>query len=186
MFERFTASARQALVEAQHESRSMGHGYIGTEHILLGMLKDTDSLGADVLASAGVTYDAARASVAEVVRPGLDADALATLGIDLHSVREAVEDAFGSGALDDAMAGRKRGRRRCRPGGGPPFTPRAKKVAELALREALTLGVSFIGTEHLLLGILREGNGVASVVIARLAPGVDVRTLVLQRLRRVS
>jgi ATP-dependent Clp protease ATP-binding subunit ClpC len=121
VFERFTDRARRVLVLAQEEARLLNHSFIGTEHILLGLIHEGE---------------------------GVAAKALESLGISLEAVREKVEETIG-------MAGTA-------PSGSPPFTPRAKKVLELSLREALQLGHSYIGTEHMLLGLVREGEGVAA------------------------
>jgi hypothetical protein len=130
VFERFTDRARRVLVLAQEEARLLGHGFIGTEHVLLGLVAERD---------------------------GVAAKALERLDVSLDAVREEVEAIVtGSGATS----------------GSPPFTPRAKKVLELALREAMQLGHNYIGTEHLLLGIIREGEGVAVAVLVRL--GVEL------------
>jgi ATP-dependent Clp protease ATP-binding subunit ClpA len=127
MFERFTDRARQALVLAQSEARALNHDYVGTEHILLGLLDEERSLAAR---------------------------ALAALDVGLDAVRDQVKETVGVGSWA--------------PSGHIPFTPRAKKVLELSLREALLLGDDYIGTEHLLLGLLREGDGVAAQVLVRL------------------
>ncbi len=127
MFERFTDRARRVLVLAQEEARLLNHSFIGTEHILLGLIHEGE---------------------------GVAAKALESLGISLEAVREKVEETIG-------MAGTA-------PSGSPPFTPRAKKVLELSLREALQLGHSYIGTEHMLLGLVREGEGVAATVLVSL------------------
>ncbi len=127
MFERFTDRARSVLTLAQEEARLLNHSFIGTEHVLLGLLREHEGVGAAALTNLGVSYGAAREKVVEAV------------GV--------------SGSMS---------------GGSPPFTPRAKKVLELALREALQLGHSYIGTEHLLLGIVSEGQGVAAAVLAGL------------------
>jgi ATP-dependent Clp protease ATP-binding subunit ClpC len=124
LFERFTERSRQVLVLAQDEARHFKHNYIGTEHILLGLLREGDGLAAQVLAGFDVTLDEVRSQVARLVGEG---------------------DEIASGQI--------------------PFTPRAKKVLELALREALQLQSSFIGTEHLLLGIARENQGVAARIL---------------------
>jgi len=131
VFERFTDRARSVLVLAQEEARLLNHSFIGTEHILLGLIHQGDGVGAVALESLGITLDA---------------------------VRQKVEETIG-------MAGTA-------PSGSPPFTPRAKKVLELALREALQLGHSYIGTEHILLGLVREGEGVAATVLVGL--GADL------------
>jgi ATP-dependent Clp protease ATP-binding subunit ClpC len=132
MFERFTDQARRVVVLAQEEARLLGHGYIGTEHVLLGLLAEGDGLAAQALAALEVSLDAAREQVAEIIGKG-------------------------SG----------------QPGGHIPFTPRTKKVLELSLREAQRLGDSYIGTEHILLGMAREGEGVGVQVMDRLGASKD-------------
>lgn len=124
MFERFTERARQVLVLGQDEARAMKHHYIGTEHILLGLLREEEGLAARVLESLDLTADEVRVRVVRIV----------------HEGDEVVE-------------------------GQIPFTPRARKVLELALREALSLGHNYIGTEHVLLGLVRENEGVAARVL---------------------
>ena len=163
MFERFTDDAREAVTAAQTEAGILRHGWIGTEHVLLGVLA-TDGGGARLLAGFGVDAAGVRDDVVRIVGRGeddIDPDALATLGIDLDEVRERVERAFGPGALVR--------RRRCRRGGiGPmvPFTARAKKALELSLREAINLSQRDLRAEHLVLGLLREGDGVAARILA--------------------
>jgi ATP-dependent Clp protease ATP-binding subunit ClpC len=134
MFERFTDRARRVVVLAQEEARMLSHDYIGTEHILLGLIHEGE---------------------------GVAATALESLGISLETVRQQVEEIIGRG--------------REAPSGHIPFTPRAKKVLELSLREALQLGHNYIGTEHILLGLIREGNGVAAQVLVKL--GADLSTV---------
>jgi ATP-dependent Clp protease ATP-binding subunit ClpC len=124
MFERFSERAREVVVEAQQEARALKHNYIGTEHILLGLLRETD---------------------------GVSPQVLNTLGISLEQVRTQVVRIVGQG--DEVAAGQI------------PFTPRAKRVLELSLREALSLGHNYIGSEHILLGIARENNGVAARIL---------------------
>ena len=184
---------------AQEEARALGHGYLGTEHLLLGLLGEKEGVAARALADAGVTGDDVRAGIDAIVGRGVapsdDAEALRAIGIDLDAVRENAERAFGPGALERArMAGRRRplgrrrpawsergGRPRCGyavvPGGPIPFTPRSKKVLALALRESLRLRHGYVGTEHLLLGLLAEGQGLAVAVLVR-------RGVVLPDLRR--
>jgi hypothetical protein len=128
MFERFTERARRVVVLAQQEARMLDHDYIGTEHILLGLIREADGIAARVIESAGLTLGAARAEVEALIGRGGSA-----------------------------------------PPGHIPFTPRAKKVLELALREALTQNKSYIGPEHILLGLTREGDGVGAQILARLA-----------------
>lgn len=140
MFERFTDRARRVLVLAQEEARLLNHSFIGTEHILLGLIHE---------------------------EAGIAAKSLTSLGVSLEKVREAVEEIVG---LQGTV-----------PSGSPPFTPRAKKVFELALREALQLGHSYIGTEHILLGLIREGEGVAAQVLVKLGADLGkVRQAVIQ------
>jgi ATP-dependent Clp protease ATP-binding subunit ClpC len=133
MFERFTDLARRVVVLAQEEARLLNHNYIGTEHLLLGLLHDEAQ--------------------------GLARQALTELGVSAGAVREQIRVIVGAG---------ERG-----PSGHIPFTPRAKKVLELALREAMQLGTDYIGTEHLLLGLLREGQGVAAQVLSKLGKSLD-------------
>jgi ATP-dependent Clp protease ATP-binding subunit ClpC len=131
MFERFTDRARRVVVEAQHEARALGHDYIGSEHLLLGLISEGHGVGAKALESLGISAEALRAGVAEIVRPGQQSQSA-------HI----------------------------------PFTPRAKQVLRLALAEALHLGHNYIGTEHLLLALIQEHDGVAGQVLA--AAGADL------------
>jgi ATP-dependent Clp protease ATP-binding subunit ClpC len=140
MFERFTDRARRVVVLAQDEARMLKHNYIGTEHILLGLIHEGE---------------------------GVAAEALESLGISLDAVRQQVEEIIGQGQQA--------------PSGHIPFTPRAKKVLELSLRESLQLGHNYIGTEHILLGLIREGDGVAAQVLVRLGADLNrVRQQVIQ------
>src|SRR3978361_1099730 len=142
MFERFTDRARRVVVLAQEEARMLNHNYIGTEHILLGLIHEGE---------------------------GGAAKALESLGISLEAVRQQVEEIIGQGQQA--------------PSGHIPFTPRAKKVLELSLREALQLGHDYIGTEHILLGLIREGEGVAAQVLVKLGADLGrVRQQVIQLL----
>ena len=142
MFERFTDRARRVVVLAQEEARMLNHNYIGTEHILLGLIHEGE---------------------------GVAAKALESLGISLEAVRQQVEEIIGQGQQA--------------PSGHIPFTPRAKKVLELSLREALQLGHNYIGTEHILLGLIREGEGVAAQVLVKLGGDLHrVRQQVIQLL----
>jgi ATP-dependent Clp protease ATP-binding subunit ClpA len=163
MFERFTGDARQTVVHAQEEARKLHHGWIGTEHLLLGLLDLRGSATSAVLVAHGLTHEVVSdAVVAYVGSEDLDAAALTTLGIDLAAVRSSAEAAFGPGALrptgsvkpDRAQSGHI------------PFTGRAKKVLELSLREALALKSKTIADGHIALGLLREGEGLAMKVIA--------------------
>ncbi len=142
MFERFTDRARRVVVLSQEEARLLNHNYIGTEHILLGLIQE---------------------------REGVAARALESLKISQESARREVEQIIGRGGTS--------------PGGHIPFTPRAKKVLELSLREALKLKHDYIGTEHILLGLLREGEGVAAQVLVKLGASLlRVREQVIQLL----
>jgi ATP-dependent Clp protease ATP-binding subunit ClpA len=163
MFERFSDEARQAVVLAHEEAARLHHGYIGTEHLLLGVLCGGGE-GARLLVEFGVDADGVRDDIVRIVGRGeddIDPDALATLGIDLDAVRERVEKAFGPGALNrrGVCRGGLLGRQ-------IPFTPRAKKVLEVALREGIALGARELRGEHLILGLLREGDGVAARMLA--------------------
>ena len=140
MFERFTDRARRVVVLAQEEARMLNHNYIGTEHLLLGLIHEGN---------------------------GVAATALESLGISLDAVRQQVEEIIGQGQQA--------------PSGHIPFTPRAKKVLELSLREATQLGQDHIGTEHILLGLIREGDGVAAQVLVKLGADLNrVRQQVIQ------
>jgi ATP-dependent Clp protease ATP-binding subunit ClpC len=142
MFERFTDRARRVVVLAQEEARMLNHNYIGTEHILLGLIHEGE---------------------------GVAAKALESLEISLEAVRQQVEEIIGQGQQA--------------PSGHIPFTPRAKTVLELSLRESLQLGHNYIGTEHILLGLIREGEGVAAQVLVRLGADLNrVRQQVIQLL----
>jgi ATP-dependent Clp protease ATP-binding subunit ClpC len=142
MFERFTDRARRVVVLAQEEARMLNHNYIGTEHILLGLIREGEGVAAKALESLGISLDAVREQVQEIIGQGQNA-----------------------------------------PSGHIPFTPRAKKVLELSLREALQLGHNYIGTEHILLGLIREGEGVAAQVLVKLGADLNrVRQQVIQLL----
>lgn len=167
MFERFTRSARIAVELAQEEARELGSHEVGPEHLLVGVLQSAGHDFAAVLSGFGLTADAVRTRLAEA-DPGRgefddDAQALRAIGIDLHAVRDAVERGFGAAAFDDAL--RQSGRRRRRRG-HLPFTRSAKKVLELALREALVHKDREIGVEHVLLGVLRGRDDMAIALVA--------------------
>jgi len=142
MFERFTDRSRRVVVLAQEEARLLDHNYIGTEHLLLGLIREGEGVAAKALESLGVSLEAVRQRVLEIIGQGQEA-----------------------------------------PSGHIPFTPRAKKVLELSLREALQLGHDYIGTEHILLGLIREVDGVAAQVLVRLGADLNrVRQQVIQLL----
>ncbi|MGW4896575.1 Clp protease N-terminal domain-containing protein [Kitasatospora sp. NPDC004240] len=169
MFERFTDSARQAVVTAQREASELEHGHVGTEHLLLAILARPEDPAAAVLVDAGLDHATARQAVTRLLGRGDDAQALASIGVDLDAVREAVEAVFGEGALDAPAEEepRRRGWFRSEPRmRRTSFSARARKTLELSLRESLRLKSGRIGTAHLLLGLLREGEGLGAKVIA--------------------
>ena len=144
MFERFTDRARRVVVLAQEEARMLNHNYIGTEHLLLGLVHEGEVVAAMALESLNISLEAVRRQVEEIIGQG----------------QSAVPTGFHI-----------------------PFTPRAKKVLELSLREALQLGHNYIGTEHVLLGLIREGEGVAAEVLQKLGADLNrVRQTVVQSL----
>ncbi|MGZ4571853.1 MAG: Clp protease N-terminal domain-containing protein [Blastococcus sp.] len=171
MFERFTQEARQVVVSSQDEARQLHHNFIGTEHLLLGLLDQQGSPTRAVFERHGLTRTAALAVLRRFAgQEQLDAAALGTVGIDLDAVRTSVEAAFGPGALDTPTPDKGRA-----VSGHIPFTRRAKKVLELSLREAVALNSGAIADGHIALGILRDGEGVAiKMLIDR---GVDPVTL---------
>jgi ATP-dependent Clp protease ATP-binding subunit ClpA len=178
VFERFTSQARAVVVGAEEESRRLQHGYVGTEHLLLGLLRPDAGLAASLLRGAGVDLDSARDEVARrLAAPPLlsdeDAAALRSVGIDVEAVLARMEASFGPEAVraPDPLGRRGRRRRATR----SRFTPSARKVLELSLREAIRLREKSIGSEHILLGLLREGRGVAVEVLVD--AGVDLRRL---------
>jgi len=184
VFERFTNQARDAVVLAQGAAAELRHHYLGTEHLLLGLARQPEGLARQVLLTFGATdaavLDDVRNIIGEGPPPVLDAadeQALRGIGVDVEAIRQRVEAQFGPGALDRPRATRGRLRRgRCHQmvpylGGRVPMTPRAKRSLELSLREALALRSGAIRTEHLLLGLSREGEGVAAMILARY--GVD-------------
>jgi ATP-dependent Clp protease ATP-binding subunit ClpA len=185
MFERFTNEARNLVVAAQDEARGLGHRYIGTEHLLLALLRPESGGPAILLRDAGVTRERVVADLEKALGPAghlssTDAAALEAIGIDLDAVRSKLEETFGPGALDPLPPPRKRGLFR-HPAPQPPrsghlpFTPRSKKVLELSLREALRLKDKVIGSEHILLGLLRENEGLGTKILAD--AGVDFADL---------
>jgi hypothetical protein len=183
VFERFTDEARQAVERAQHEARALGHNYLGTEHLLVGLCLE-DTAAGRALAVAGVTREAVladvRRSVGEGRSPGPvrpDSESLASVGIDLDEVRRRAEQAFGTGALERTSAWRRQALS-C-------ITRRARKALHLALREALRLGHRQVGSEHVLLGLVRTEDGLAAEILARRAGSLAaVRSAVLHELLR--
>jgi ATP-dependent Clp protease ATP-binding subunit ClpA len=186
MFERFTEAARNVVVRAGAESRELNHHFVGTEHLLVALLADHDGPVAVALRGYRVDDRQVRAEIIRLAGPGhapdtdplFDADAedaaaLKAIGIDLDAVRRAIEENFGPGALRLPREAPKRRSfmRRFSSSGHSPFTNRAKKVLELSLREAIRLKHNFIAPEHVMLGLLREGNGLAAQILAE--AGVD-------------
>ncbi|WP_229401335.1 Clp protease N-terminal domain-containing protein [Micromonospora okii] len=178
MFERFTDRARDVVNRAGDEARAAGQRPIGTEHLLLAVLADPDGLATRVLRDAGVRAADLRAAVARHTAEGgaglaeADAAALREIGIDLAAIVARIEESFGPDALRAAVpAPRRRWGRRQRPGG--TFSPRSKKVLELAIREAMRLRHRHIGTEHILLGLLGEGGGPAALVLTEAGLDLD-------------
>jgi ATP-dependent Clp protease ATP-binding subunit ClpA len=158
MFERFSKSARTSLVDAQDEARRLHHPGLGPEHLLYGLLVQTDSIAAQALRAHGLdAADVHRGLAGRTESDPLDEDALATLGIDLDAVRRVVEASFGPGALES---------RKPPTAGHLPVTKDLKKVLGLSLREAQRLGHDHIGSGHVLLGLLRAGGGVAGQILA--------------------
>ena len=176
MFERFTKRARTVVVHAQEIARERRSPTIGSEHLLLGLYAVPDGLAATILARLQVERSDVEAELGRGVP--FDAEGLATLGIDLEEVRRQAEETFGPGALDRTRAARGRWQ-----GGHVPFERDAKKALELGLREAVRLGHGFIGTEHLLLGLLHDGRA-RDVLVAR-GVGLDgTRALVEELVRK--
>lgn len=160
MFDRLTSEARTAVSLAEAEARTMKHGFVGTEHLLLGLLGEEHGVAGRTLQGAGMSADTVRAEVhrrvADPLVSGRDADALRAIGIDVERIRALVEESFGPGALERGRFGG------CRPGpwrGSIPLSRRSKKVMELSLREALRLRHGYIGTEHILLVCSRKVRG---------------------------
>jgi ATP-dependent Clp protease ATP-binding subunit ClpA len=172
MFERFTTQARDVVVGAQHEARQLRHPCVGTEHLLLTLLASETGIPHRVLRERGVDARRLRTEIERLVGtpPKIlsdeDAAALQTIGIDAHAVLARIEQSFGADALTPACSRPRRrllGRRRV----STRFTRRAKKVLELSLREAVWLHHSYIGAEHILLGLLREGVGLIVEILTR-------------------
>ncbi|MFI9388758.1 Clp protease N-terminal domain-containing protein [Kutzneria sp. NPDC052558] len=178
MFEKFTDRAKRVLVLAQDEAMGQGHDYIGTEHVLVGLAGVRGTVAGEVLHDKGVTPHSLRTEVARVreaegVRsqgPQAAVDALAAIGIDVEEIRRRADETFGPGRFHFPR---------------PPFSRRAKRVLEHTLRSSVELGSATIGTEHILLGLLAEGEGHAVTVLHNLDVDVDsIKPAVLERLGR--
>jgi ATP-dependent Clp protease ATP-binding subunit ClpA len=176
VFELFTAQARQVILVSQDEAISLGHDFIGTEHLLLGLVTVTDGLAGQVLATHGVTVERTRSEAVRLLAAagvtgtgGRDAvEALATIGIDVAEIRRRADDTFGPGRFTFPR---------------PAYTDLAKKALELSVGEAQMLGADYIGTEHLLLGLLAGNEGLALTALS--SAGIDpagLRQAVLNRL----
>ena len=168
MLERFTEPARRVVTESQLEMRALHHGQVGTEHLLLALLRQPAEPAAALLVRHGLDLGTAREAVQRLLGESgaaIDSAALEAIGIDLDMVTARVEAAFGVGALSGAGAAAAAGRGRSRTQGRGVFTSRARKVLELAVRAAQGRGDRSIGTGHLLLGLVREGGGLAVGVL---------------------
>jgi ATP-dependent Clp protease ATP-binding subunit ClpA len=194
MFERFTNEARETVVRARREAMESGPDPIGTHHLLLALASPEAGLAHEVLRGAGLDERRIRAEIVRLVGTpprvlgAEDAAALRTIGIDLDSVLARIEESFGPDALrlvGEEMPPEETLRRRSHRVGR--FTPRARKVMELALREAIRLHDRQLGSEHLLLGLIREGGGLACRILADggVAPG-ELRTALLARRERAA
>jgi ATP-dependent Clp protease ATP-binding subunit ClpA len=182
VFERFTTQARSVVTLAQEQARELGRPNIGTQHLLLGILGTPGTAGARAVEALGVGERDVRADVRRLDRDrsafsDQDADALRSVGIDLDEVRRTVEETFGPGALERAATAGGRSW-----AGHVPLTPGSKKALELALREAIHLGHRSIGTEHLLLGMVRDDTSAARILAARGADRERVRAAVLHEI----
>ena len=193
MFERFTDRARRVVVDAQEEARLLRHPRIGTEHLLLGLLRQEGGTGAAALAHLEIDLSTTRDDVVDALGEGppaplgrRDAQALAAIGIDLDEVRARADDAFGAGSLDRSIKERRRRAGRCDPWifGHLPFSPRAKRALEISLREAVELRHGSIGTEHILLGLVQAGGVATDLLATRGASPLDVRRAVIDEIRR--
>ncbi|WP_431927035.1 Clp protease N-terminal domain-containing protein [Micromonospora wenchangensis] len=178
MFERFTDRARAAVQHAVEQAKIDGGRPVGTEHLLLAVLADGDGLACRVLTAAGLDADDLRARIRRHTGDGgtglgeADAAALREIGIDLAAIVARIEDTFGPDALREAVPAPRRRWRLRRPLGGP-LSPHSRTALELALREALRLRHRHIGTEHLLLGVLREGGGLGATVLTEAGADLD-------------
>jgi ATP-dependent Clp protease ATP-binding subunit ClpA len=185
MFERFTEAARGVVVDAQEQARSLGHTQVLAEHLLLGVMEDAEGIGARVLRDLGIQRDAVVSQI-EVLGDA-DADALRSLGVDLQAIRKRAEATFGPGALDRPQR-RRVGifrRRAVETGGHLKFSGPAKRTLQQALRAALALKHNYIGSEHILLGLLADEREPATALIRRLGfESSAIREQVLNEVQR--
>ena len=181
MFERFTREARAVVVRAAQDGRRVGSDHVGTEHLLLGLLAPEAGSTSRLLADVGLGPERAEAAVrrlssaSESFFTHEEADALRTVGIDVEAVLERMEQTFGPEAVRPQRSPRRGPFRRSRAGGRSRFTPRARKVLELSLRQAIRCQDDHIAAEHILLGLLREGRGRAVTILRE--RGVDLDAL---------
>jgi ATP-dependent Clp protease ATP-binding subunit ClpA len=183
MFDRLRPEARRAVELAEEHAQVLGHSWIGTEHILLGLVAEGEGKAAHVLRSLGLTEEILRSELEAELGPPpeelgwIDSQALASIGIDLDEVRRRIEEEFGPGALQRSRPG-------CGPTGrGMSLTRRAKRVFRLALRERERLGDGSVGTEHLLLGLIAEREGLAMRILeCRAVTGQQIRHRLLPEL----
>jgi ATP-dependent Clp protease ATP-binding subunit ClpA len=183
MFERFRGNLREVVVRAKREAEDAQFPSIGTEHLLLGLLDEDAGIAYHVLHDAGFDRRQVRADIDRLVRPPIlgtdDAAALQTIGIDLDTVLARIEQSFGPGAVRAIRPSARRGPRR--------FSLRAKKVWELSIREAVALGDRYVGPEHLLLGLLREGEGLAAKILTDAGLRLDdLRAATLAAMREAA
>ncbi|GAA3393176.1 Clp protease N-terminal domain-containing protein [Cryptosporangium minutisporangium] len=193
MFERFTKDAREVVVRAQAEGRELRHPVIGTEHLLLAMLADDTNSAYPVLHAAGLRYDQVRADVVRTVGGANriltddDAEALKAIGIDLDAVLASVERSLGDESWTTPPPEPERKGLFRRPQRGTRFGPRARKVLELSLREAIRLKHREINAEHILLGLIREGEGLAAQVVVGAGVSLaDLRSAAEDHLRNAA
>jgi ATP-dependent Clp protease ATP-binding subunit ClpA len=180
MFERFTTAARETVIAAEADAVRLGHGFIGTEHLLLAVLRNPGAMAYGVLTESGVTHDAVMAQLNQFWGPGQlgpeDAAALSAIGIDLDAVRAKMAESFGPQPPGSRQPGQRL-----------RFTARAKKVLELSLREALALKHRYIGSEHILLALIREKEGLAARAIIGCGVALpDLRTATLAAIGRAA
>lgn len=187
MFERFTKGARAVVVDAQKQARDTKSAHIGIEHLILAILAESDGPSAAVLEGVGVDTESVSRKVARTddALNDADASALESIGIDLDEVRRTVEEAFGEGALDAHTQPAKKGWFAKRTG-HIPFTKDAKKAIELSLREAVARKDDTIGTEHILLGVLRAANGNSRALLEGEVDISEIRRRVLAELDRAA
>jgi ATP-dependent Clp protease ATP-binding subunit ClpA len=189
MFEQFTTPGREVVTGARAQADQLGHRHVGTEHLLLALLAPAAGAPATLLAAAGLTEASVRADITRLTGAGQfgesDVAALEAIGIDLNAIKAKLEESFGPGALEPEVPPTRYGLFGRKVSGGR-FTPRAKKVLELGLREAVRLKHNYIGTEHLLLGLIREGEGLAAQIMHEAGVPFDALRHDLERALRAA